>query len=81
MTLASDGTRKMIGQAVLRPRQQVEETLKAAILPGELKSGEMMPAEAELARQFNVSRTTLLEALRVLTSQHSHHENSWRALG
>lgn len=62
--------RKTIGQAVLRPRQQVEETLKAAILSGELKSGEMLPPEAELARQFNVSRTTLREALRVLTSQH-----------
>jgi GntR family transcriptional regulator, transcriptional repressor for pyruvate dehydrogenase complex len=70
MTLASDGTRKLIGQAVLRPREQVEETIKAAILSGELKSGEMLPPEAELARQFNVSRTTLREALRVLTSQH-----------
>lgn len=70
MTLTSDGTRKLIGQAVLRPRQQVEETIKAAILSGELKSGEMLPPEAELARQFNVSRTTLREALRVLTSQH-----------
>lgn len=63
-------TRKTIGQAVLRPRQQVEETIKAAILSGELKSGEMLPPEAELARQFNVSRTTLREALRVLTAQH-----------
>ncbi|WP_172652751.1 FadR/GntR family transcriptional regulator [Rhodococcus opacus] len=63
-------TRKVIGQAVLRPRQQVEETVKAAILSGELKSGEMLPPEAELARQFNVSRTTLREALRSLTSQH-----------
>src|SRR5574337_1219031 len=70
MTIASDGTRKLIGQAVLRPRQQVEETIKAAILSGELESGEMLPPEAELARQFNVSRTTLREALRVLTSQH-----------
>lgn len=71
MTAASDGgLRKPIGQAVLRPRQQVEETIKAAILSGELKSGEMLPPESELARQFNVSRTTLREALRVLTSQH-----------
>src|SRR5574337_1667664 len=70
MTITNDGTRKLIGQAVLRPRQQVEETIKAAILSGELESGEMLPPEAELARQFNVSRTTLREALRVLTSQH-----------
>ncbi|KWX20162.1 MULTISPECIES: FadR/GntR family transcriptional regulator [Mycolicibacterium] len=68
---ATNGSKqRMIGQAVLRPRQQVEETIRAAILSGELQSGEMLPPEAELARQFNVSRTTLREALRVLTSQH-----------
>lgn len=69
--VAGNGSvQRVIGQAVLRPRQQVEETIKAAILSGELKSGEMLPPEAELARQFNVSRTTLREALRVLSSQH-----------
>lgn len=70
MVAGGAGTRKPIGQAVMRPRQQVEETIKAAILSGDLKSGEMLPPEAELARQFNVSRTTLREALRVLASQH-----------
>lgn len=65
----SNGATKVIGRTVLRPREQVEETIRAAILSGELKSGEMLPPEAELARQFNVSRTTLREALRVLTSQ------------
>jgi len=72
MVEVGDGrpAQRLIGQAVMRPRQQVEETLKAAILSGELKSGELLPPEAELARQFNVSRTTLREALRVLTSQH-----------
>ena len=39
-------------------------------MSGDLKSGEMLPPEAELARQFNVSRTTLREALRSLSSQH-----------
>ncbi|WP_214104782.1 FadR/GntR family transcriptional regulator [Acrocarpospora catenulata] len=60
---------KVIGTKVLRPRQQVEETLRALILSGELKSGEMLPPETELARQFNVSRTTLREALRTLVSE------------
>lgn len=60
---------KVIGRTVLRPRQQVEQTIKAAILDGELKSGEMLPSEAELARQFNVSRTTLREALQSLVTQ------------
>ncbi|MGV9253922.1 FadR/GntR family transcriptional regulator [Streptomyces sp. NPDC003697] len=70
MKASGDAPRKVIGRTVLRPREQVEETIRAAILSGELKSGEMLPPEAELARQFNVSRTTLREALRVLSSQH-----------
>jgi DNA-binding FadR family transcriptional regulator len=39
------------------------------ILSGELQTGERLPAEAELARQFNVSRTTVREALRSLCTQ------------
>lgn len=65
---------KVIGRTVLRPRQQVEETIKTAILDGELKSGEMLPSEAELARQFNVSRTTLREALQSLVTQNLIHK-------
>lgn len=59
----------MIGQKVLRPREQVEERIRKTILSGELKTGDMLPAEAELARQFGVSRTTVREALRSLTTQ------------
>lgn len=62
-------TPRIIGKTVLRPRQQVEETIRTAILSGDLKSGEMLPPETELARQFNVSRTTLREALRVLSAE------------
>ncbi|WP_033288971.1 FadR/GntR family transcriptional regulator [Amycolatopsis jejuensis] len=60
---------RVIGQKVLRPREQVEERLRAAILAGELKTGDLLPPEVELARQFNVSRTTVREALRSLTTQ------------
>ncbi|MFO6453067.1 MULTISPECIES: FadR/GntR family transcriptional regulator [unclassified Aeromicrobium] len=60
---------KVIGTKVMRPRQQVEETLRQAILSGELASGEMLPPETELARQFSVSRTTLREALRTLVQE------------
>lgn len=67
---ANDVPTKMIGHSVQRPREQVEEAIRNAILKGELKSGEMLPPESELARQFGVSRTTLREALRVLSSQH-----------
>lgn len=64
------GTRvRVIGQKVMRPREQVEERIRLTILSGELKGGELLPPEAELARQFNVSRTTVREALRSLTTQ------------
>jgi GntR family transcriptional repressor for pyruvate dehydrogenase complex len=65
----TESASKVIGTKVLRPRQQVEETLRQAILAGELASGEMLPPETELARQFNVSRTTLREALRSLVAE------------
>jgi DNA-binding FadR family transcriptional regulator len=60
----------MIGHSVLRPGEQVQEAIKGAIAAGKLKSGEMLPPEIELARQFGVSRATIREALRVLSTQH-----------
>jgi GntR family transcriptional regulator, transcriptional repressor for pyruvate dehydrogenase complex len=60
---------RIIGQKVLRPRQQVEESLRKAVLSGQLKPGERMPAETELARQFSVSRPTVREALSALETQ------------
>lgn len=60
---------RVIGQKVLRPREQVEETIRIAILSGEFKTGDPLPPEAEVARQFGVSRTTVREALRSLTTQ------------
>lgn len=59
----------VLGRKVLRPRQQVEEILRKAILDGELRTGDRMPSEAELARQFSVSRPTIREALSALESQ------------
>lgn len=64
---SADGS-KALGKKVLRPREQVEERIRAAILAGELRSGERLPPEAELARQFGVSRTTVREALRSLSA-------------
>lgn len=60
---------KIIGRRVLRPREQVETLIRGAILSSELKSGERLPSEAQLAQQFDVSRTTVREALRSLTSE------------
>jgi GntR family transcriptional repressor for pyruvate dehydrogenase complex len=65
----SAGTTRTIGKKVLRPRQQVEDQIKAAILSGALRGGDRLPGEVELARQFEVSRTTVREALRSLATQ------------
>jgi DNA-binding FadR family transcriptional regulator len=63
------GTVPVLGQRVLRPRQQVEDALRKAVLGGLLQTGERLPAEAELARQFSVSRPTIREALSALETQ------------
>ena len=59
----------VLGFRVLRPRQQVEEAIRDAVLSGQLRTGERLPPEAELARQFHVSRSTIREALSALESQ------------
>ena len=60
---------KIIGRRVMRPREQVETLIRSAILASDVKSGERLPSEAQLAKQFDVSRTTVREALRSLTSE------------
>lgn len=67
--VASMADNKLLGKKVLRPRQQVEEALKDAVLSGTLKTGERLPAESELARQFSVSRPTIRDALAGLAAQ------------
>lgn len=62
-------TVRLIGSKVLRPRQQVEDQVRAAILSGSLGPGERLPGEIELAQQFGVSRATVREALRSLATQ------------
>ncbi|MGI6876780.1 MULTISPECIES: FadR/GntR family transcriptional regulator [Amycolatopsis] len=58
-----------LGEKILRPREQVEQALKKAILSSKLGTGERLPSEAELARQFGVSRPTIREALSSLQMQ------------
>lgn len=53
---------------VLRPREQVEEQIRQAILSGQLAIGSKLPSEAALAAEFSVSRTTVREALRSLAT-------------
>ncbi|TDO51660.1 DNA-binding FadR family transcriptional regulator [Kribbella sp. VKM Ac-2527] len=55
-------------QQVTRPRDQVEQQIREAILTGQFAQGEKLPAETELAQQFGVSRPTVREALGALVS-------------
>ncbi|MPY85846.1 MAG: FCD domain-containing protein, partial [Actinophytocola sp.] len=52
---------------VLRPRQQVEDQIRQAILSGRFAQGDKLPPETDLAVQLAVSRPTVREALRSLS--------------
>ncbi len=49
--------------------QKVARSLRERILAGDLAPGERLPVESELAEEFGVSRSTIREALRVVSSQ------------
>lgn len=49
-----------------RSSQDVADVLRARIDAGELRAGERMPTQAELAEEFHVERGTIRHALRIL---------------
>jgi len=54
----------------IRPAyQQVADQIRDLVTRGELAPGDRLPPEHELATMFGVSRSTIREALRALTSQ------------
>ncbi len=58
----------------IRPAyEQVANQLRARILDGSMKPGERLPVEGQLSTSFGVSRTTIREALRTLSSQDLVH--------
>lgn len=57
-----DGPRFKAKQ-VTRPRAQVEQQIRDAILSGQFAQGEKLPPETKLAEEFGVSRPTIREAL------------------
>lgn len=50
--------------------QIVAERIKKMIVTGQLKEGDMLPAEVKLMEEFGVSRPTLREAYRILEAEH-----------
>ncbi len=46
--------------------EQIVEQIEARIRNGELKPGDQLPSERELAEQFGVSRTAVREAIKAL---------------
>jgi len=48
---------------------QIAKSIRDAIISGDLDVGERLPSEAELSDQFNVSRSTVREALKRLAAQ------------
>ncbi|MDR7599865.1 MAG: FadR/GntR family transcriptional regulator [Armatimonadota bacterium] len=52
-----------------RASDSVVRHIKEMVLRGELRSGQRLPSEKELARQFGLSRVTIRDALRVLESE------------
>lgn len=69
MAAAVDESGEMPFSRVLPAYRQVAEQLHELILKGTLAAGERLPAEGEMASQFGVSRSTIREALRGLSSQ------------
>ncbi len=66
--------KKGTGEAAYR---QIEQALSRAILDGELKEGEQLPSEVELAHRLGLSRMTVNKALTAL----SRRGLIWRSRG
>jgi DNA-binding FadR family transcriptional regulator len=62
--VGSDRTRK--GR---KTYEQITAYIRGAISSGQLRSGDRLPPETDLARSLGVSRSTVREALKVLESQ------------
>jgi DNA-binding FadR family transcriptional regulator len=64
------GSSAMLSVRRVRPAyEQVASQLRDLIIKGEIGAGDRLPVESELPALFGVSRSTIREALRVLSSQ------------
>src|SRR5919106_481354 len=67
---AASGKASPLAVAKVRPGyQQVADQLRELILEGRINAGERLPTESELTEMFGASRSTVREALRILSSQ------------
>jgi GntR family transcriptional repressor for pyruvate dehydrogenase complex len=75
MTERSAAVQREESSSALRVRrvqpayQQVADQLNSRIIDGSVAAGDRLPTEVELSEIFGVSRSTVREALRVLTSR------------
>lgn len=53
----------------VRVFEQIAEQIEKRILSGELRSGDRLPTERELAKRFQVSRTAVREAMKILAQK------------
>ncbi|RYG14158.1 MAG: FadR family transcriptional regulator [Burkholderiales bacterium] len=60
-----------VGSGIVTPKlaHLVADRLREQVAAGDLRNGDTLPPEAELLRQFNVSRPIMREALRVLEAE------------
>jgi GntR family transcriptional repressor for pyruvate dehydrogenase complex len=69
---ADDGASSAEGKAVYklvrtsRLYEQIVEQIEGSIVKGDLKAGDQLPAERDLAQRFGVSRTAVREAVKAL---------------
>ena len=68
-------------ERIRKAYEQVADQLLLMINSGELKPGDRLPSEAELAADFGVSRTTVREALRILATRNLIHTRKGMAGG
>jgi DNA-binding FadR family transcriptional regulator len=68
-------------ERIRKAYEQVADQLLQMINSGELKPGDRLPSEAELAADFGVSRTTVREALRILATRNLIHTRKGMAGG
>lgn len=72
MVVVRDGEKSSMEDIVKKPEtsrkiyESIIDSIKSDIIAGKLCTGEKLPPERELAKQFGVSRTSIREALRTL---------------